>query len=147
MKRIPPPILMFAGLGCEWLLSRFVPLVRLDRAPERWLGYAAIASGVVLALTAFAMFVKARTTPVPHGVPRVLVASGPFRVTRNPMYLGLVLILLGAAPQFGGASAVAIPFLFGALVSSVFIPPEEQAMLTQFGADYRDYSTRVRRWI
>lgn len=147
MKRIPPPILMFAGLGCEWLLSGYLPLVRIDMEPERWLGYVAIALGVVLALTALAMFAKARTTPIPHGVPRVFVASGPFRITRNPMYLGLVLILLGSAPQFGGASAVAVPFLFGALLSSVFIPPEEQAMMTQFGADYRDYSTRVRRWI
>ena len=76
-----------------------------------------------------------------------LVTRGPFRHTRNPMYLGLVLMALGFAFYFGTIPFYAVPVLLFVLCDFSFIPFEEAKMQRQFGDQYTDYLRRVRRWI
>jgi protein-S-isoprenylcysteine O-methyltransferase Ste14 len=76
-----------------------------------------------------------------------LVTRGPFRYTRNPMYLGLVLMALGFALYFGTTAFYVVPALLFLLCNFSFIPFEEAKMQRQFGDQYTDYLRRVRRWV
>ena len=76
-----------------------------------------------------------------------LVVRGPFRVTRNPMYLGLVIVTVGVAFWVGLLPMFAVPVLLFATTNCVHIPFEEDKLHRQFGAAFDDYLRRVRRWI
>ena len=76
-----------------------------------------------------------------------LVTRGPFRYTRNPMYLGLVMMALGFALYFGTLPFYIVPVLLFLLCNFSFVPFEEAKMLRQFGDQYTDYLRRVRRWV
>jgi len=78
---------------------------------------------------------------------RLLVTSGPYRFTRNPMYLGLVLVALGIAAWVGAWPMVLAPVAIFATANWVHIPFEEAKMRRQFGPEFDDYAGRVRRWI
>jgi protein-S-isoprenylcysteine O-methyltransferase Ste14 len=78
---------------------------------------------------------------------KTLVVRGPFALTRNPMYLGLVLVSLGIAFSAGSLPMFAVPVLVFATTNWVHIPFEEQKMRRQFGAAYDDYVRRVPRWL
>jgi protein-S-isoprenylcysteine O-methyltransferase Ste14 len=111
------------------------------------LAIAATIVGVLLVASAAGLFSRRRTTIVPHEKPRVLVASGPYRLSRNPMYLGLVLIHLGGAilvPSYGALAALILPVW---ALQKRIIPSEERNMAATFGEEYRSYSRKVRRWI
>ena len=83
----------------------------------------------------------------PFGTPSTFVRSGPFRYSRNPMYLAMLLILLGAAVAWGTLTPfIFLPF-FGWLLTVRFITIEEAKMVRIFGADYEDYRSQVRRWL
>jgi protein-S-isoprenylcysteine O-methyltransferase Ste14 len=83
----------------------------------------------------------------PFGTPSSLVRGGPFRYSRNPMYLAMLLILLGAAVAWGTLSPIIFPPLFGWLLTVRFIAMEEVKMLRIFGAEYEGYRSQVRRWL
>jgi protein-S-isoprenylcysteine O-methyltransferase Ste14 len=89
----------------------------------------------------------ARTDPRPHTADQALVTRGPFRVTRNPIYLGLLIVAAGVALTSGSAWAwLAVAALFGVL-DRLVIAKEEAYLLTRFGKAYADYMARVRRWM
>ena len=83
----------------------------------------------------------------PFGTPSKLVRGGPFRYSRNPMYLAMLLILLGGASAWGTLSPFIVPPLFGWLLTVRFIAMEEAKMVRIFGADYEEYKSQVRRWL
>lgn len=97
---------------------------------------------------AFYQFHRAHTTfnPFRPEAATVLVTAGVFAWTRNPMYLGLFLLLLGWAVELGTLSAFAGPLLFVPLIQYVQIRAEERALHLQFGSDYDRYCQRVNRW-
>jgi protein-S-isoprenylcysteine O-methyltransferase Ste14 len=88
-----------------------------------------------------------RTTYHPHKKPTALVVSGPYRFSRNPMYLSILLSLTGFAFLFGHAAPFAVPPLCAAAITRVFIRREEKLLEAKFGEQYRDFIKRTRRWL
>ncbi len=105
-----------------------------------------IVAGGVITLAAEQAFKQARTPVNPLEVPQQLVMTGFYRYTRNPMYLGVVLILGGVWLMLGALSPLAGVLAFVVAADQVYIPYEEGKLLALFGQAYRDYQSRVRRW-
>jgi protein-S-isoprenylcysteine O-methyltransferase Ste14 len=150
LQRIPPPLLYVAALLLGYWLDGRWPLVRLSPAwheGARWLGLALLVAGFIHAASAIALFLRSRTTIVPHHRSSALVTRGAYRWTRNPMYVGLTLAYLGGAAVLG--SVWALPLLAVPLfvVHRHVIPMEERQLEEVFGDSYRQYKTRVRRWL
>jgi protein-S-isoprenylcysteine O-methyltransferase Ste14 len=117
--------------------------------PEPWnlLGLAPLAAGVALASFADLQFKRAGTAVKPFVPASALVTDGVFRVSRNPMYLGLALVLAGAAFLLGSVPALMVAPAYAAWVGSRFIAGEERRLAAQFGDAYSAYRARTRRWI
>ena len=107
------------------------------------------ASGIAISAAGTWSFWRARTTvnPTRPDAASSLVATGVFRFTRNPMYLGLFLVLAGWAAHLANAAALAGPLLFALYVTRFQILPEERALTTKFGPEFDAYRSRTRRWI
>ena len=142
-----PPVYVAAALVAMAAAHAFLPIARIFLFPWNLVGIIPLLLGAALILHAFFLFVRNRTTSNPDGVPATLVTSGPFRVTRNPMYLGILLMLSGIACLFGTVGPwLAVPAL-GAVFDVVFIRREEKWMEAIFDDAYRRYKAKVRRWI
>jgi protein-S-isoprenylcysteine O-methyltransferase Ste14 len=116
--------------------------------PWRLLGIAPIAIGVMLGVWSIVVFRRHGTPPHPgEGHAQVLVTEGPYRLTRNPMYVGLALVLLGTGLLLGGVSILVGPALFIVAVDRFWIRREEAWLTDAFGEDYAKYRARVRRWV
>jgi len=145
--RIPPPLLFLvaflAGAGLQRLAGLTVPAARILQIA----GFALIGCAIVLALCSLGLFLAARTTVVPFSTASKLVTWGPYRFTRNPMYLSLILAYLGAVGIFSQVLALfflALPII---LVHKIVIPFEEKRMRGAFGEPYDQYCSKVRRWL
>jgi protein-S-isoprenylcysteine O-methyltransferase Ste14 len=150
VMRIPPPLLFvatfFAGVGLHHLVP--VPLGTGSLvAIEHLAGIALMISGGVLALSAAGTFLLKRTTLIPFSSPSTLVIGGPFRFTRNPMYVSLVLVYLGVAGDLAQLWPLLLLPLPVLLIQCVVIPFEETRMRELFGEQYEQYCRRVNRWI
>ena len=112
-------------------------------------GLLLMALGFGLAISGFRTLVGNRTTPSPTKIDRakMLVTSGLYQFSRNPMYLGMVIVLIGLAAVFGNLWLLAGPLAFALYINRFQIKPEEQMMAAKFGSDYTTYKSRVRRWI
>jgi protein-S-isoprenylcysteine O-methyltransferase Ste14 len=129
-------------------LSWFYPWRTLLDLRLVWLGGALIPLGVGISGWAFALFRRAGTEIDPTSeTNKSLVIHGPFRFTRNPMYLGLVIMTLGIAFVVGSLPMFAVPVFLSATVNWAHIPFEEAKMGRQFGAAFEQYAHRVRRWL
>ena len=149
-KRPLPPVYFYAGLAAMIGLHVLFPIVRFYRYVDpvvRYAGLAPILAGVALNLWADGLFKKAGTEVKPFRESSSLVTDGPFRMSRNPMYLGGLLIFIGTAVLLGSLMAVLVIPPMMALVHVHFIVPEERDMARQFGAEYDAYRRRVRRWL
>jgi protein-S-isoprenylcysteine O-methyltransferase Ste14 len=142
-----PPVYWLAAMLLMAALHVLVPVRQLLPWPWRWLGLLPLASGSMLAGWSVRTIVRRKTTLKPGEVSTSLVTDGPFRLTRNPIYLGMVFVLAGVALLFGSFSVwVAIP-VFVWLIGRNIIPVEETILGEAFGEQYRQYRRRVRRWI
>jgi len=147
---VPPPLLFVAALGLAWWLDRRIEF-EIDGAGvggfQLVLGIVAIAGGLGLAYWGIGTFALAHTPILPVKPARLLVLTGPYRFTRNPMYLGLTAAYFGASLVSNMAWAlVLLPLVLG-LLSWLVIEREERHLLSTFGASYEQYRQRVRRWI
>lgn len=147
--KIPPPIVMllFAGPGVWYHYMKIGTLTWLQfLSPFYWV-FPAMAF-VIIGAGIWA-FQKQRTTVNPHNPSDAssLVTSGIFRYTRNPMYLGMVLCLSAVAVKTANIFALLCIPMFVIYITRFQILPEERAIETLFGEEYRDYKKRVRRWI
>lgn len=142
--RLVPPV-YFAGVAAVMAgLDRLWPAVRLW--PPGWVGMVPAVAGCAVAVWAAVEMRRHRTTIHPYHAASALVVSGPFGVSRNPIYLGMVLILLGLALSLGSLT----PFLgvpvFMLLLGRFVIAGEESRLMAAFGEDFLGYTKRVRRW-
>jgi len=145
-RRIVPPVYLLVTLILMAALHWVLPIARLVEKPYTYLGIALIVLALAVGGNAFLSFVKVGTPVVPFHRSTALVTSGAFRITRNPMYLGMVLILLGVAVLFGTLGPLLpIPF-FVWVIQARFIVGEERFLEEIFGEEYRAYKRRVRRW-
>jgi protein-S-isoprenylcysteine O-methyltransferase Ste14 len=140
--------MLLAG-GLMWMLDRWLPLAYWIEPPWNWFGVVPGVLGVSVAAAALLGFHRAQTTlnPVDLSKSTHLVTDGIFRVSRNPMYLGLSLLLTGWALWLGSASAWCLPPLFVAVMTWLQIMPEERALDGLFGAPYAAYRERTARWL
>ena len=132
-----------------WLLNRYFPLVAIVPTEWRWLGWCVIAIAPIAPILANIQFRRAQTTanPFKPDAATALVTSGVFSWTRNPMYLGLFILLLGWAIKLGSLSAFIAALLFVPLIYIVQIRAEEYALRARFGTDYDRYCQHVNRWV
>ena len=142
-----PPVWLVLGLIAIFVLDQYFPLARFTGNAAMAVGSAAIFAGLLLLVLAGGSFKQADTDMIPFRDVRALVTGGVYRFTRNPMYLGMALILLGTACTTGVASGLAVPVAFMIIIETRFIRPEEAMLRAQFGEDFDDYCRRVRRWL
>jgi protein-S-isoprenylcysteine O-methyltransferase Ste14 len=144
--KIHPPLLAVTLLLVTLALHFMLPEERTV-GWEQVIGLLFVAVGVGLSSFAAAIFSARDTTKKPWGEPTKFVVQAPFTWTRNPMYLGIVTVLLGLAIFFGSIAMLLAPAVFFAVIDRMVIPREEETMERLFGQDYVAYKDRVRRWI
>lgn len=148
--RFPPPFYFLIGLLIGFVIQYAYP-VRLAKPGLHWIVYALgvlwIALGLLLAGWALFGFRRAGTSPLPHAPSSVLVSTGPYRLTRNPMYVSLALVSIGVG-LLGNAlwPILSVPVAL-VLVDVLVIRREERYLSGRFGDAYQSYCRRVRRWM
>lgn len=146
-RKIIPPVYLLASLGLMFAMNKWLPLGRFISESYQWLSAVFILLGLLMVFSSFGLFVKADTGVAPFDKAKALVTGGFYRFTRNPMYLGMTMILVGAAFK-AGTIGVLIPIpLFIAVIHFNFILGEEEFLEEAFGEDYVAFKARVRRWI
>ena len=142
----PDYILVFLVL--EILSHYLIPLKKIIFSPFIYLGIPLILIGAYWNFIWVAnTFRKKGTTLNPYKTPKKFVVGGPFKITRNPTYLGMALILLGVAILFGSIITFLFPIIFVILTDFFTIPIEEKNLTKKFGNKYLQYKKKVRRWI
>lgn len=151
--KLPPPVIDATCAGLMWWLAQLLPALQLwpRGAWPFGLGAAlglALAGGAI-ALAGLVEFRRARTTFNPLAPERAsaLVTTGVYRITRNPMYLGMLLVLLGWAVWLGNAAPFGVLPLSVLLLNQLQIKPEERILRERFGEHYARYAGRVNRWV
>ncbi|WP_019339693.1 methyltransferase family protein [Stutzerimonas stutzeri] len=143
----PPPLVYLTFIGCAWGLSTWVPLDLPVHELAFYAGWVSITLGVVLMLWSALEMHRYRTTINPYGKPSSLLQSGPFRFSRNPIYLADTFIYCGVGLLLNSVWPwLLLPMLILCMQRTVIIH-EEHLLLRLFGDDYRMYRRRVRRWI
>ena len=148
--KIPPPVVAAVIASAMYVAASLLPPVHALPPGVRVFAALALAGvGFGFDMAGLLAFRKANTTVNPLKPQRssAVVTSGVYRVTRNPMYLGLVLILLGLAVFLASPWALMGPVAFGAFITRFQIRPEERVLAERFGAAYTEYCARVRRWL
>jgi protein-S-isoprenylcysteine O-methyltransferase Ste14 len=145
--RVIPPLLYAVPLGVGVALDAAVPLTIPGRPATAVLGGAVAAGGALLVVSAVTTFRRRGTTVLPHHPVAELVTTGPFRLTRNPMYVGLAGIYTGTALLVGTWWPLALLPLVLVAVDRLVIAREEPYLARRFGAGFEAYRRRVRRWL
>ena len=146
MKLLPPAlvaIIVVVMCGARLILPGPV----LIPPPLNWLGLVLLGAGFALAFSGARHFEKVGTNIKTFNEPTLLVTDGPFRWSRNPMYLGLALFLAGLAVLLGALIPFLGPLAFFVAADRWYIPFEERAMQKKFGDRYEAYRREIRRWI
>lgn len=145
--RIVPPVYLLAAIVTMIALHSLLPATIIIHSPWRWLGAAIATSAFGFAFWAVGLFSRHKTTIKPGDISSHLVTVGPYRYTRNPMYVSMTLLLAGVAVMLGSATPWLVIPLFVAVINHNVIPVEEAVLGETFGDAYRDYCRRVRRWV
>ena len=148
MLKLPPPIWALIYLVIAGIVSWLYPWRAMIDLRVLWLGILLVICGFALAFSAATLFRRKGTEINPTSeTNKLLVIRGPFRFTRNPMYLGLVIFALGIACCLGSLPMFVVPVLVFATANWAHIPFEEAKMRRQFGTAYDEYARQVRRWL
>ena len=145
-RLIAPHYFALAGIA-QIILDRLLPLALFIHVPWSQLGWLPIAMGIGIQIAAYRRFRAHRTPIMPGRRSTVLVTCGIYRFTRNPMYLGMVLILLGGIVIGGSIGPAVVPPIFVWVMQRRLIKLEENMLAARFGDEYQAYQARVRRWI
>jgi len=145
--KLPPPITFAAPLVAGLIIGRWCPLVALPAFPSRVAGGILVAAGLAFGGWARLIFLRRGTTVLPFRPTTVFVVEGPFRVSRNPMYVGIASIYIGVSLLFRSVWPLIFLPLVLLVIHKTAIAREEAYLERRFGAEYRDYKNRVRRWL
>ena len=145
---ILPPLALALCLGAAWLADRLWPAPFLPSAWPRWpLGGALVALGLMAEFWAFVFFRRARTSILPIRPTSAIIEVGPYHYSRNPIYVGMFVIVVGAAIALDSLWQFAALAPFYGVIRWGVVAREEAYLARKFGAAYRDYAGRVRRWL
>ncbi|GAB6390545.1 methyltransferase family protein [Stutzerimonas marianensis] len=142
----PPPLVYLVFMGGAWGLAKSLPLDLPEHTLANLGGWVLLPGGIVLMAWAALTMHRHRTTINPYGTPSRLLQSGPFRYSRNPIYLADTLIYGVGLWLDSLWPWLLLPVLIIVMQRTV-IQPEERLLMRLFGDDYRDYRVRVRRWL
>ena len=145
--KIHPPILTLIHIAIAYVAKWAIPIPFVVPDIFRYVGFALVVIGFLLGIAAIREFMKARTTVDPHGSVKTIVTSGIYRFTRNPIYLGFALILMGLPLNSGTYWGVILAPIFIYLMNRLVIEHEEAYLEKKFKDVYTSYKSRVRRWL
>ena len=145
--RINPPTLFWILIAAIVAVDRFFPLATFAQPWLPWCGAVLVIVGVGVSVAAKRQFQRVGTNVYTFEEPGELVTAGLFSISRNPMYLGLVLAGIGAALISETLTALVLSAVFALIVRYWYIAYEESAMLRRFGEPYQAYCRRVWRWL
>lgn len=143
-----PPVWLAAMIGLAWAQARFAPVgLSFGGAWADFLGGLLVGGGLILMVLAVYEMRRARTTVIPHREAAKLVQSGIFSRSRNPIYLGDVLVLAGLILRFDAVLALPLVPVFLGILEMRFVIPEENRLRRKFRAEFARYCQKTRRWI
>ncbi len=147
--KIPPPLVALCIALAMWLTSRIVRPIDVPHLLRIGAALAFLLVGLGFDVAGLVSFMRARTTvnPLRPAATSALVVSGVYRLTRNPMYLGLLLVLVAWATFLANGVAYLLAPLFVLYIGRFQIVPEERMLADKFGTDFAAYRARVRRWL
>ena len=145
--KIMPPTWMLIALVAMLIFHFMLPIAKI--VPTLWnlVGLFFLVSGITLNLIADRAFQRIGTTVKPYQESSSLVTGGVFQISRNPMYLGMVLILIGIAVLLRTLSPLLVVIPFAILIDQIYIRVEEQMLTEKFGAKWQAYKAKTRRWL
>jgi len=147
--KIPPPLVALSAAIAMWSVASFVPLPELPPMIRKSVAIAMALAGGAFDIAGALSFRRARTTinPMKPYSTTALVSSGVYRITRNPMYVGLLFVLVSWAVFLSSAWALLGPLAFCLYIGRFQIAPEERVLSELFGNEYLAYKAKVRRWL
>jgi protein-S-isoprenylcysteine O-methyltransferase Ste14 len=146
-NKLIPPRYLNLFLLVPIALHFILPIKSIIHAPHTYVGILFILLGVALNAWSVAQLRKNHTTVDFHGTPNELVIGGPFRLSRNPIYLSGVTLSFGVAILLGSLITFVFPIALFAVLNAFYIPVEELALENTFGNSYLQYKRKARRWI
>jgi len=145
--KIYPPLMVLAGILSQLLIGYVAPVQPILNETWQYIGVGLMLFGFAVILLVARGFRKNETTIIPDGQPSTLMENGIFAYSRNPIYFGMTIFLLGSALAVGHIWALVIVPVFVLLVQQIWIVKEEETLEAEFGQIYRNYKMRVRRWL
>lgn len=146
---VPPPAIGLLIAGMMWPLSSLAPGSAMALVTRVGVALVLTAAGIGISVAGVVAFRRAQTTvnPLRPETSSALVSGGVYGLTRNPMYLGMLLVLIGWAVYLASPWTLLGPFSFVLYMTRFQIIPEERVLKSLFGADYLAYVARIRRWL
>jgi len=143
--RIPPPVIALTFATLIWWMSRYLP----EFMPKMVIVSLLVAIGAIFDLSGLLTFLRAKTTvnPMKPHTSSALVKTGIYKITRNPMYVGLAFVLSGWCIYLNSPTALIGVAGFILYIHALQILPEERMLITLFGEEYMEYQSTVRRWL
>jgi protein-S-isoprenylcysteine O-methyltransferase Ste14 len=147
--KVPPVAVVLVTVALMWLVARAVPAFEFGFPARDFFALSLAVAGAVVSLSGVALFKRAKTTvnPLKPGSSSSLVSSGVYAFSRNPMYLGFLLIVAGWAVFLSNVLALLLLPAFIVYMNRFQIEPEEKALALRFGPAFAAYQSRVRRWL
>ncbi|MBE1284894.1 MAG: isoprenylcysteine carboxylmethyltransferase family protein [Rhodobacteraceae bacterium] len=143
-----PPVWLVAAIVLAWMQASHLSLgLSFGGVWADFLGGLLVGGGILLMLLAITEMRRQKTTVLPHETPDRLVQSGIFSKSRNPIYLGDVLLLAGLVLRFDAVPSLALVPILLWILEKRFVIPEEDRMRRKFRMDWARYESKVRRWV
>lgn len=141
-----PPVWLLGFLICAYLIGVILPDLTATFALTKALGALLAVAGIALMFWAISAFRTHATSVVPHQMPKHMITTGPFAISRNPIYLGDAMVLAGAVLWWGHWPALVLIPAFVGVIQRRFIASEEGRLKESFGAEFEEYAEKTRRW-
>ncbi|MGD8349881.1 MAG: isoprenylcysteine carboxylmethyltransferase family protein [Gammaproteobacteria bacterium] len=145
--KIPPPLIALVAIGSGWSADSMLPLPIAAGDGLRWSGVVIVALAFLLALAALIQFLVAKTHVEPWRPTSTIIRGGPFRMSRNPIYLAFCIAAIGAGLIINSWWGVAAAPVLGCLLQYLVIHREETYLANKFGDEYLAYKQTTRRWL
>ena len=142
-----PPVWLVIFMVVAWVQTLVWNPLAYQSVLTNWIGLIAIAFGIALMVVSFVMFLRHKTSVVPKRTPKSIVMIGPYKYSRNPIYVADAIILIGYVLTLGSVLSFLLVPVFAWVIRVRFIDGEEARIRVEFGAAYDDYCEKTRRWI